>query len=124
MPFQDAYERILQSTGLRTQTDIAALLGVKQSSISEAKRRNHIPDSWILTLFNKKGLNPSWIRTGEGPQYVEGTDTPPTPVLSEQQAAESLEQGRRSIWQRRGTWHRNMNVLYRAELRENERRKI
>ena len=91
MPFQDAYERILQSTDLRTQTDVAALLGVKQSSISEAKRRNHIPDSWILTLFNKKGLNPSWIRTGEGPQYVEGTDTPPTPVLSEQQAAESLE---------------------------------
>lgn len=34
------------------------------------------------------------------------------------------EQGRRSIWQRRGAWHRNMNVLYRAELRENERRKI
>ena len=99
MPFQDAYERILQSTGLRTQTDVAALLGVKQSSISDAKRRNHIPDSWILTLFNKKGLNPSWIRTGEG-------------------------QGRRSIWQRRGAWHRNMNVLYRAELRENERRKI
>ena len=33
-------------------------------------------------------------------------------------------QGRRSIWQRRGAWHRNMNVLYRAELRENERRKI
>ena len=87
MPFQDAYERILQSTGLRTQTDIAAMLGVKQSSISDAKRRNHIPDSWILTLFNKKGLNPSWIRTGEGPQYV----APPTPVLSEQQVAESLE---------------------------------
>ena len=91
MPFQDAYERILQSTGLRTQTDIAAMLGVKQSSISDAKRRNHIPDSWILTLFNKKGLNPSWIRTGEGPQYVAGTDTPPPPVLSEQQVAESLE---------------------------------
>lgn len=90
MSFQDAYERILQSTDLRTQTDVAGLLGVKQSSISEAKRRNHIPDSWIMTLFNKKGLNPSWIRTGEA-QYVEGTDTPPTPVLSEQQAAESLE---------------------------------
>ena len=58
MPFQDAYERILQSTGLRTQTDVAAMLGVKQSSIPDAKRRNHIPDSWILTLFNKKGLNP------------------------------------------------------------------
>ena len=50
MPFQDAYERILQSTGLRTQTDVAALLGVKQSSISDAKRRNHIPDSWIFSI--------------------------------------------------------------------------
>lgn len=74
MSFQDAYERILQSTGLRTQTDVAAMLGVKQSSISDAKRRNHIPDSWILTLFNKKSLNPSWIRTGEGPQYDRGSD--------------------------------------------------
>ena len=34
MSSQDAYERILQSTGLRTQTDVAAMLGVKQSSIS------------------------------------------------------------------------------------------
>ena len=47
MPFQDAYERILQSTDLRTQTDVAALLGIKQSSISEAKRRGHIPNPWL-----------------------------------------------------------------------------
>ena len=103
MSFQDAYERILQSTGLRTQTDVAAMLGVKQSSISDAKRRNHIPDSWIMTLFSKRGLNPTWIRTGEGPQYVAGTDTPPTPVLSEQQAAESLESILRGGSARRGS---------------------
>ena len=91
MPFQDAYERILQSTDLRTQTDVAALLGFKQSSFSEAKRRGHIPNPWLMTLFSKRGLNPTWVSTGEGPQYVEGTDTPPTPVLSEQQVAASLE---------------------------------
>ena len=93
MPFQDAYERILQSTGLRTQTDIAAMLGVKQSSISEAKRRNHIPDSWILERFplNKKGLDPSGSAPEKARSMWRGTDTPPTPVLSEQQAAESLE---------------------------------
>ena len=78
MSFQDAYERILQSTGLRTQTDVAAMLGVKQSSISDAKRRNHIPDSWIMTLFSKRGLNPTWIRTGEGPQYVAWFPSLPT----------------------------------------------
>ena len=91
MAFQDSYNRILQSTGLRTQTEVAALLGVKQSSVSEAKRRDRIPNPWLMTLFSRRGLNPSWIRTGEGPQYVEGTDTPPMPVLSEQQVAESLE---------------------------------
>lgn len=42
-------------------------------------------------LEDIKRIMPPWIRTGEGPQYVAGTDTPPTPVLSEQQAAESLE---------------------------------
>ena len=92
MSFQDAYERILQSTGLRTQTDVAAMLGIKQSSISEAKRRGRIPNPWLMTLFSERGLNPTWIRTGEGPQYVAVTDAqPPTPFLSEQQVAESLE---------------------------------
>ncbi len=42
-------------------------------------------------LEDIKRIIAAWIRTGEGPQYVAGTDTPPTPVLSEQQAAESLE---------------------------------
>ena len=92
MAFQDSYNRILQSTGLRTQTDVAALLGVKQSSISEAKRRGRIPNPWLMTLFSKKGLNPTWIRTGEGPQYVAVTDVqPPTPFLSEQQVVSRLE---------------------------------
>ena len=51
-------------------------------------------------------INPSWLNKStrqaeiledikriiaEGPQYVAGTDTPPPPVLSEQQVAESLE---------------------------------
>ena len=92
MPFQDAYERILQATGLRTQSEVTALLGVKQSSISDAKQRKHIPDPWLMTLFSKKGLNPIWIRTGEGPQYVAGTDAQPeAPLLSEQQVTSRLE---------------------------------
>ncbi len=42
-------------------------------------------------LEDIKRIIAALVRTGEGPQYVAGTDTPPTPVLSEQQAAESLE---------------------------------
>ena len=52
MFFQNAYELDpFSPRALRTQTDVAALLGVKQSSISEAKRRNHIPDSLDLGAF-------------------------------------------------------------------------
>lgn len=58
MSFQDAYERILQSTGLRTQTDVAAMLGVKQSSISDAKRRNHIPRFLDHDSFQQKRTQP------------------------------------------------------------------
>ena len=38
MPFQDAYERILQSTDLRTQTDVAALLCFTPSRAAFRKR--------------------------------------------------------------------------------------
>ena len=42
--FEDAYARIQAATRTRTQTEIANLLGIKQSSISDAKKKNTIPD--------------------------------------------------------------------------------
>ena len=77
MPFQDAYERILEVTGTRTQMDVAAFLGVRQSSISDAKRRNAVPVTWLITLLNKMHVSPEWVQTGEGPRYLTGTDTQP-----------------------------------------------
>lgn len=70
---EPAYERILQITGLHTQSELAAFLGVKQSSVSSAKDRGNVPARWLITLF-EKGINPIWIRTGEGPKYAVGTD--------------------------------------------------
>lgn len=89
--FQSAYQRILEATGLRTQSEVAAALGVKQSSISDAKRRNSIPAQWLLTLLDKYALNPIWVRSGEGPRYLTGSDDqPPIRIESEQRAAMSL----------------------------------
>lgn len=73
---EPAYDRILQITGLHTQSELAAFLGVKQSSVSSAKARSNVPASWLITLF-EKGINPTWICTGEGPKYVVGTDIIP-----------------------------------------------
>ena len=46
--FDEALERIKRATGARTQVDLAAILGIRQSSISDAKRRQSIPADWLL----------------------------------------------------------------------------
>ncbi len=61
MDFHAAMTRIQSITGCRTQTELAAALGIRQSSISDAKRRQVIPDSWLVTLLNRHGANPAYI---------------------------------------------------------------
>ncbi len=68
--FLEAYERIKFATGTKTQVEIAELLEIRQSSISDAKRRNSVPAEWVMKLFEKFGLNPDWIKQGVGPMYL------------------------------------------------------
>lgn len=68
--FDMAFERIKKATGMRTQVEIAKLLDIRQSSISDAKRRQSIPDSWLIKLYQIYNLNPNWIIDGEDPQFL------------------------------------------------------
>ncbi len=68
--FPQAYERIKFATNTKTQVEIAELLEIRQSSISDAKRRNSVPAEWVMKLFEKFGLNPDWIKQGVGPMYL------------------------------------------------------
>lgn len=68
--FQDALARIQLVTGAQTQVQLAEVLGVRQSSISDAKRRSSIPAEWQLKMLNGYGIMPKWIMTGLGPQHV------------------------------------------------------
>ena len=70
-----AYIRIKESTGLRTQTEIANALGISQSSVSDALRRGETPATWLVTLLEKYSLNPFWIKTGRGFQYMAPVST-------------------------------------------------
>jgi hypothetical protein len=65
--FDNAYSRIRTATHTRTQTEVAKLLGIKQSSISDAKKKNTIPDGWLITLYRACGLEPDWILYGQEP---------------------------------------------------------
>ncbi len=68
--FEEAMERIKKATGARTQVQLAEVLGVRQSSISDAKRRCSVPSDWFLKLYRSHGLNPNWLSDGEEPVYL------------------------------------------------------
>jgi phage repressor protein C with HTH and peptisase S24 domain len=68
--FEDALERIKKATGARTQVQLAEVLDVRQSSISDAKRRCSIPSDWFLKLYRSHGLDPDWLAEGVEPVYI------------------------------------------------------
>ncbi len=68
--FDEVFERIKLSTHTRTQVELAEVLDIRQSSISDAKRRNSVPSDWYMKLFEKFGLNPDWLKKGVGPMYL------------------------------------------------------
>jgi len=67
---QKVMERIYKATGARTQVQVAAVLEVRQSSISDAKKRCSIPSDWFLKLYRSHGLNPDWLAEGHEPVYL------------------------------------------------------
>lgn len=88
--YKETIERIKAVTHTRTQTALAEILEIKQSSISDAKRRNFVPAAWYMKLFEKLGVNPDWLKSGIGPVYLrteagyipgDGDGTPMNPGL-------------------------------------------
>jgi hypothetical protein len=72
--FEAQYRRVFEAAESRTQVELAAFLEIRQSSISDAKRRQSIPAEWLVTLFTKKRINLEWILWGEGAQYLVPVD--------------------------------------------------
>lgn len=62
--------RIFEVTNTRTQEELARLLEIKQSSVSDTKRRCSISSDWYLMLFDKFRINPDWLRFGLGPRFI------------------------------------------------------
>ncbi|MEZ7197050.1 helix-turn-helix domain-containing protein [Pseudodesulfovibrio karagichevae] len=64
--FEERMGRIMKELGVRTQVQLAEKIGVRQSSISDAKRRGSIPSDWLLRIWNETGVSPAWILDGDG----------------------------------------------------------
>ena len=68
--FADIYKRILFVSNSQTQMELAKVLEISQSSISDAKRRQSIPSDWLVKLYDKFGVNPDWLRHQKEPMYM------------------------------------------------------
>lgn len=81
--FEERLERIFQvltdsgHISRKTQVELANALNIRQSSISDAKRRCSIPAEWMLKLVRLVGVSPEWIEEGgDVPRYRVLSDTP------------------------------------------------
>lgn len=68
--FESQYRRVFESAECKTQIELAAFLEVRQSSISDARRRKSIPSDWLVKLLKKKHINPDWISCGTGAKFL------------------------------------------------------
>lgn len=68
--FTTGFERIRAALGIDTQQELAGILDIRQSSISDAKRRGVIPGEWGMKLFSKYRLNPRWVYDGLPPVFL------------------------------------------------------
>lgn len=64
-------QRVFEIVQCKTQMELADYLGIRQSSISDAKRRNSVPAEWLIKLLRMKGINPDWVLSGQGPRYMQ-----------------------------------------------------
>jgi phage repressor protein C with HTH and peptisase S24 domain len=63
-------KRILDATGINSQSELARELEINRSGITHARNNNKIPDKWIVKLYRKFGFNPKWIETGIGNVFI------------------------------------------------------
>ena len=74
--------RVFAAAECRTQVELADFLGIRQSSISDAKKRQAIPAEWLVKLLRLKGISPEWIMAGLGPKRLgPANDEEPTHVI-------------------------------------------
>ena len=69
--FEAQFRRLFEAAECKTQIELADVLEIRQSSISAARRRKAVPAEWLLKLFEKKHVNPGWIRTGTGSKALD-----------------------------------------------------
>jgi phage repressor protein C with HTH and peptisase S24 domain len=74
--FEAFLRRVYEATGISSQNELALAMQINRSAITQARKKNSIPATWILKLYRAYKLNPDWIETGIGPRYLKQNQEP------------------------------------------------
>lgn len=69
--FNTFFTRVKETTPIASQHDLAKALGVNRSAITQAKRRNSIPQKWVLALSRSFNLSADWLEFGKGKPHTQ-----------------------------------------------------
>ena len=64
MEFKNAFNRIRLETEIQNQEQLATFLGIKQASVSGAKKRGQFPRAWAEKVAKHYNLRYEWIVEG------------------------------------------------------------
>ena len=59
-------KRIYNTTGISSQNELTSALSINRAVITQARKKDSIPDKWILQLYRSFGMSPDWVKTGAG----------------------------------------------------------
>jgi len=72
--FNIFFERVSKPLGITSLTELADILKVNRSAITQARKKDSVPANWLLELFRCYRLNPDWLEGGSGPQFIKPGD--------------------------------------------------
>ena len=64
--FEAQFERLKKAAGVETDTAFASFLGLRQGSISGAKKKKQLPHAWFFQVAEKTGVSSDWLFWGRG----------------------------------------------------------
>lgn len=65
--FDAIYERLLEASGTKTDSELARVLGISPQSVNGARERGSVPPAWVQSYAEISGVSSDWLFFGRGP---------------------------------------------------------
>uniref|UniRef100_I2PZK4 Putative transcriptional regulator n=1 Tax=Desulfovibrio sp. U5L TaxID=596152 RepID=I2PZK4_9BACT len=62
--FEGFFARAAKAAGLTSQTELAVLVGVHRSAVTQAKKKDAVPKAWVLAVSRRAGVDADWLEFG------------------------------------------------------------